>query len=138
MKLEFEECPLLGCSGFETPKNQPLIQEKVNKLLKKGVVVESEHEALKYISPIFLKEKTVGTQRLVLNLKSLNKYLEYKPLKMQTLQTILTIVQPHCYMATIDLKDAYYSVKFGGDYTRYLKFPCNSTFLKFVFVLISL
>ena len=36
---------------------------------------------------------------------------------MQTLQTILTLIQPNCYMATIDLKDAYYSVKIDGNDT---------------------
>ena len=133
MKLEFDESPLQGqCSGFEIPKNQPLIQEEVNKLLKKGVVVESEHEPVEYISPIFLKEKTDGTQRLILNLEKLNKHLEYKHFKMQTLQTILTLIQPNCYMATIDLKDAYYSVKIDGDDTCFLKFLCNSKLLKFV------
>ena len=36
MKLEFQENLLHGeCSGFEIPKNQPLIQKDVNKLLKK-------------------------------------------------------------------------------------------------------
>ena len=41
MKLEFEESPLQGeCSGFEIPKNQPTIQDEVNKLLEKGAVVE--------------------------------------------------------------------------------------------------
>ena len=39
MKLEFEGRPLqVGCPGFEIPKNQYLIQEDVNKLLKKRVV----------------------------------------------------------------------------------------------------
>ena len=109
IKLEFEEIPLQGeCSGFEIPKNQPTIQDEVNKLLEKGVVVECEHEPVEYISPIFLREKTDGTQRLILNLKHLNKYLEYKHFKMQILQTILTLIQPNCYMVTIDLKDAYY------------------------------
>ena len=70
MKLEFEESPLQGeCSGFEITKNQPTIQDEVNKLLEKGVVVECEHEAVEYISPIFLREKTDGTQRLIFNLK---------------------------------------------------------------------
>ena len=133
MKLEFEESPLQGeCSGFEIPKNQPTIQDEVNKLLEKGVVVECEHEPVEYISPIFLREKTDGTQRLILNLKHLNKYLEYKHFKMQTLQTILTLIQPNCYMATIDLKDAYYSVKIDGNDTCFLKFLCNSKLLKFV------
>ena len=77
MKLEFEESPLQGgCSGFEITKNQPTIQEEVNKLLEKGVVVECEHEPVEYISPIFLREKTDGTQRLILNFKHLNKCLE--------------------------------------------------------------
>ena len=56
MKLEFEERPLQGeCSGFEITKNQPTIQDKVNKLLEKGVVAECEHEPVEYISPIFLR-----------------------------------------------------------------------------------
>ena len=51
---------------------------------------------------------------------------------MQTLQTILILIQPNCYMATIDFKDAYYSVKIDGDDRRFLKFLCNSELLKFV------
>ena len=87
MKLGFEESRLqVVCSGFEVSKNQ-LIQENVNKLLKKGVAVDCEHEAIEHISPIFLREKTDGTQRLILNLKSLNKYVGYKHFKMQTPQT---------------------------------------------------
>ena len=133
MKLEFEESLLEGeCSGFEITKNQLTIQDEVNKLLEKGVVVEREHEPVEYISPIFLREKTDGTQRLILNLKHLNKYLEYKHFKMQTLHTDLTLIQRNCYMATIDLKDAYYSVKIDGNDTCFLKFLCDSKLLKFV------
>ena len=73
-----------------------MIQDGVNKLLKKGVAVECEHEPVKYISPIFLREKTDGIQRLILNLKNLNKYLEYNHFKMQTRQTILTLIQSNC------------------------------------------
>ena len=51
---------------------------------------------------------------------------------MLTLQTILTLIQPNCYMATIDLKDAYYSVKIDGDDACFLTFLCNSKLLKFV------
>ena len=109
MKLKSEKSPVqLGCSRFEIPKNQPLIRKEVDKVLKKGAVVECEQKAVEYISSIFLREKTYGTQRLILNLESLNKYLEHKHFKMQTLQTILTLIQPNYYMITIDLKDAYY------------------------------
>ena len=50
---------------------------------------------------------------------------------MQTLQTIFTPTQLNTYMATIDLKGAYYSVKIAGDDTYFLKFFCNSKLLKF-------
>ena len=92
----------------------------------------NEHEPAEYISLIFLREKTDGTQKLILNLKNLNKYLGYKHLKMQTLQTILTLIQPNYYMATNDLKEFYYSVKTDGNDTCFLKFLCNSKRLKFV------
>ena len=78
MKLEFDESLLqVRCPGYEIPKNQALIQEDVNKRLKKWVVAVFEHEAIEYISPIFFREKTDGT----LKLKSLYKYLEDKYFK---------------------------------------------------------
>ena len=63
MKLKFEKSPVqLGCLRFEIPKNQPLIRNKVDKVLKKGAVVECEQKAVEYVSSIFLTEKTHGTQ----------------------------------------------------------------------------
>ena len=49
---------------------------------------------------------------------------------METLQTVSALIQRKWYMATIDLKDVYYSVKIDGDDT-FLKFLCNSKLLKF-------
>ena len=92
----------------------------------------NELEPAEYISLIFFREKTDGTQKRILNLKNLNKYLGYKHLKMQTLQTILTLIQPNYYMATNDLKEFYYSVKTDGNDTCFLIFLCNSKRLKFV------
>ena len=51
---------------------------------------------------------------------------------MKALQTNLTLIQPNCYMATIDLKYAYYLVKIDSDDTCSLKFLCNSKLFKFV------
>ena len=131
MKLELEESSLQRewCSGFEIPKDQPMIQDEVNKLLKKCFDVDSEHELVEYISSIFLRKKTYGKRRL--NLKIFSKYLKYKHCKMQALQTILTLIQPNFYMAIIDLKVACSSVKIDGNDKFFLKFVCNSKLLKF-------
>ena len=78
-----------------------------------------------------MRERTDRTQRLNLNLNILNKFLEYKHYKTQILKTILTFIQPTYYLATTDLKVAYYSLKIVGDDTCFLKFLCNSKLLKF-------
>ena len=101
-------------------------------------MVSCEHEQGELISPIFLGDKNDGSHRLIWNLKGSNKYLEYKHFKIQTFQSVLPLIQPDYFTATIDLKGAYYSVKIDELDTKYLKFLLNSTLLKFVVLLNSL
>ena len=133
MRLEFEDSPLHYSVGYEIPAaHKSLLKVEVKKLLKKRAVVPCEHEQGEFISSIFLRDKNDGSHRLILNLKGLNKYLEYKHFKMQIFQSVLSLIKPDCFMATIDLKDAHYSVKIDELATKYLKFLLNSKLLKFV------
>ena len=69
IKQEFEENLLqAGCSGFEISKNHPLIQEEVNKVPKKGVAAECEHEVH------FLEGKEKWNAKTHPYLKILRKY----------------------------------------------------------------
>ena len=45
---------------------------------------------------------------------------------MDTLQSTLKLVTPDCYMATVDLKDAYYSVPVAQEHCKYLRFIWRS------------
>ena len=133
LKLEFDEFPLSSGLKYEVNTDDvESLKTEVNKLLKKGVIVPCDHEKEEFISPIFLRDKPDGSKRLILNLKTLNKNLEYKHFKMETLQSVLTLVQPNCFMATIDIKDAYYSVKIWDHDTSFLKFILDSKLFKFV------
>ena len=108
MRLEFEGSLLLYLESYEIPAgHKSLLKVEVKKLLKKRAVVYCEHEQGEFISPIFLRDKNDGSHRLILNLKGLNKYLEYKHFKLQPSQSVLSLIQPDCFMATIYLKDAY-------------------------------
>ena len=40
------------------------------------------------------------------NMYGLNKYLQYKLSKMETLETVAKFIQTNCYMESIKLKDA--------------------------------
>ena len=49
---------------------------------------------------------------MILNLKDLNGYIPYLHFKMDSIKTVLQNVTPGCFMASLDLKSAYYSVPF--------------------------
>ena len=68
------------------------------------------HEEGEFISPIFVTPKSDGGYRLILNLKSLNEYIDIEHFKMHGLKEILKLVERNCYMAALDIKDLYYSI----------------------------
>jgi len=77
-------------------------------LLKKKVIELTHHEIGEFISPTFITKKPDGGHRFIFNLKKLNKEIEKKKFKMQTLKSILCLIRPKAFMAKLDIKkDAY-------------------------------
>ena len=99
-----------------TPPPQPnwsktereLIDMEIQRLLLKGVIAHSVHEEGEFISSIFVRPKKDGSYRMILNLKSLNQYVEYHHFKLDTIWTAVHMMTPGCFMGSIDLKDAYF------------------------------
>ena len=109
VKLEFREKTVYKhapCQIFNG-KETALVRDEVAKLLDKGVIVGSSHEPDELISNIFLRKKKDGTYRMILNLKQLNEFIVYRHFKMDSLQAATELMKPGCFMASIDLKDAY-------------------------------
>ena len=50
---------------------------------------------------------------------------------MDTIQTALKLIRPGCYMASIDLKDAYYSVPVADEDRKLLKFQWGDRYFQF-------
>lgn len=63
-----------------------------------------------FLSPIFIRPKKNGENRMILNLKKMNEYVEYRHFKMTTLENAITLITSETLMASIDLRHAYYSV----------------------------
>ena len=59
---------------------------------------------------------------MILNLKNFNDFVEYNHFKMETLKDILLAVTPGCFMAVIDLQDAYLVVPIHSSCKCFLKF----------------
>ena len=68
---------------------------------------------------------------MILNFKRLNKFLDYKHFKMESLQNVLKLIWPGVYKESIDLKNAFYSVPVQKDRQVYLTFFIEE-YLKFV------
>ena len=88
---------------------------------------ESHSETGEFVSTIFLRPKNDGSFRMILNLKQFNESVEYHHFKMDTLETVTRIMKPGCFIASVDLKDAYYTVPIHSDHQKYLEFMFNGT-----------
>ena len=84
-----------------------------------------------FVSNIFPRSKKDGGYRIILDLMSLNPFVQYKHFKMEIFVTAKQLVSRRCYVACIDLKDAYYSVPVHRDNRKYLKFSWMSQLWQF-------
>ena len=87
-----------------------IVDSEIQKLLEMQVIKEVQHTSDEYISPIFLVAKKNGEYRMILNLKDLNQSIVYHHFKMETFESALKMIKKDCYIASIDLRNAYYSV----------------------------
>ena len=111
--------------AFEYPRSKKefdLIDSEIRALVKKGVVTKSAIEEGDYFSNLFTTPKKDGTYRTILNLKFLNKECDTKHFKMESLKQALHMVRPNAFLASIDIKDAFYSVPIHKSHKKYLKF----------------
>ena len=79
-----------------------------------------------YVSPIVTTEKKDGSNRLILNLKHFNECFVY--FKMENLQDVFDLIKPGVWMASIDLRDAYYTIPVARDHQQYLTFSWKGVY----------
>ena len=108
MKIDFDEPPqqqfLPTCK--RPASEEAVISLEVKKLLSKSVIEPTGHSQGEIISDVFVRIKKDGGHRMILNLKNLNQYAIKLHFKMDTLHTIIKLVEKDCFMASISLNDA--------------------------------
>lgn len=68
---------------------------------------------------------------MILNLKSLNKFVAYYHFKMDTFQTAIELLRPEWLVASIDLGDAYYSILIALGYRTFLMLEWQGSYFQF-------
>ena len=92
---------IINCKNCK--KRSSITQEK-----KKIVAKANDTENNIFVSGVFTRSKNDGSKRMILNLKRLGKFVDYKHFKMEPLKNVVELIRPGVYVASIDLKDGFY------------------------------
>lgn len=91
-------------------------------MLELGVNDPAVHCPDEYISSVFVRKKKSGKYRMILNLKGLNKHTQKHHFKMDTLWSAVRLMTSDCFISSLDLRDAHYSVPIAEEHRKCLRF----------------
>lgn len=132
--LEFATYPHHTCQPKEIKfslRECLAIKIELQRLLDKGIIIPSEHETCEFISTIFVRPRADGSFRLILNLTRLNEHIVYHHFKMESLKSVIQLMEKDCFMASVDLREAYYSIPMSVHAQKYLKFTWGGKLYQF-------
>ncbi|XP_043270501.1 uncharacterized protein [Venturia canescens] len=112
-------------------KEAVIIRDLISSLLEKGAIEACENCSGQFLSDIFAVQKSGGGFRLVLNLKKLNEFVITTHFKLEDRRTAINLVSENCFLATIDLKDAYYAVPIAEEHRKFLRFRFSGGLYEF-------
>ena len=113
-----------------SPRAQTLRQE-VEAMLAKGALEIALDPGPGFYSHLFLVEKASGGWRPVISLSHLNEFVQLTPFKMETVASVLLSVREGDFLASLDLKDAYFQIPIHPSSRKLLRFTSEGTVYQF-------
>ena len=113
-----------------SPRAQALRQE-VEAMLAKGALEIARDPGPGFYSRLFLVEKATGGWRPVIDLSHLNDFVQLTPFMMETVASVLLSVREGDFLASLDLKDAYFQIPIHGSSRKLLRFMSEGTVYQF-------
>ena len=111
------------------------LDTELEALLAKGAVeIVPQHLAKSgYYSPYFLVPKKDGGLRPILNLRAFNKFVakDKNKFKMLRIPTLLAMVQPGDWLASVDLKDAFQHIPVAKCHRKYFRFRYKGVYYQY-------
>ena len=104
-----------------SPQAQALRQE-IEELLAKGALEIARDPCPGFYSRLFLVEKASGGWRPVIDLSHLNDFVQLTSFKMETVASVLLSVREGDFLASLDLKDAYFQIPIHRSSRKLLRF----------------
>ena len=97
-------------------------------MLAKGALEIARDPGPGFYSRLFLVEKASGGWRPVIDLSHLNEFVQLTPFKMETVASVLLSVREGDFLASLDLKDAYFQIPIHPSSRKLLRFTSEGRF----------
>ena len=112
------------------PRFQALLTQ-VEALLLKSAIEPVLAVTPGFYSRLFLAPKKSGEWRPVIDLSTLNTFLEAPHFKMETVHSIMGALQQGLWCTSLDLKDAFFHVPIAPRHRKYLRFTIQGRHYQF-------
>ena len=110
-------------SNYHNPTKQSFLAEALYQLINKNAVEPVENQnSLDFYNRLFLVPKPNNRWRPILDLSTLNTFLNTESFKMETPETIRTSLQAGEWVTSIDFKDAYFHIPIHSQSRKYMRF----------------
>ena len=125
------KAPISMPSYHTSSTKRVALGEATRALVAKSVVELAPLPSPGFYSRLFVVWKTSESWRPVIDLSSLNLYVDVSHFRMETIQSVLLSVRQGDWMASIDLKEAYLQVPVHLDSRRFLRFVAQGNVYQF-------
>ena len=109
-------------SNYINPQRQSHLLEALYQLTNKNAVEPVNQNSLCFYNRLFLVPKPNNRWRPILDLSTLNTFLNTESFKMDTPETIRTSLQLGKWVTSIDFRDAYFHIPIHSQSRKYMRF----------------
>ena len=107
------------------------IDQEIKSFVNRGIIEPFTDEPGQIFSNIFCRKKKSGKLKIIGNSQDLIAQIIYRKIKQTTVDAVLELVTPLCFMNSIDLKDAYYCLKIDPKFRKFVKFKWKKQLYQF-------
>ena len=135
-QVPFVSDPPLSAVPIPLPSYSPssikgkALQGEIEELIAKGAV-ELAPSSPGFYSRLFVVQKASGSWRPVIDMSSLNGFIQLTPFRLESNQSVLQSIRSFDWMISIDLKDAYLQVLIHPSSRKFLKFVVDGRVYQF-------